>query len=94
MLEDNELDNSLTVIREQKSVFLTDYVPFWSYSSVCGMRPRIPMWRMVISRFCDILIWMLTRDYVIDGIDELNNFRVSALIYMTVMVVPKNKTIN
>jgi hypothetical protein len=41
MLENNELDNSLTVIREQKSLFLTNYSPFWSCSSVCGMRPRM-----------------------------------------------------
>jgi hypothetical protein len=46
---------------------------------------------MAISRFCDILIWMLTRDYLIDGIGELNNFRVPALVSMAVMVVLKYK---
>jgi protein phosphatase 2C len=74
----NELDNGLAVIREKKSVFLTDYAPLWGCSSVCGMRPEMEDSYVVVPRFCNIPIWMLTQDYPIDGIGELSNFRAPA----------------
>jgi hypothetical protein len=74
----NELDNGLTVIREKKSVFLTDYAPLWGCSSVCGMRPEMEDSYVAVPRFCDVPIWMLTQNCPIDGAGELSNFRVPA----------------
>jgi len=76
--EANELDNGLTVIREKKSVFLTDYAPLWGCSSVCGLRPEMEDVFVAVPRFFNVPIWMLTQDYPIDGLDESSKFTVPA----------------
>lgn len=74
----NELDKGFTVVREKKSVFLTDCAPRWGCSSVIGMRTEMEDAYMVVPRFSDVPIWMLTQDCPVDGVDELSKFRVPA----------------
>jgi protein phosphatase 2C len=74
----NELDNSSTVIREKKSVFLTDRVPLWGCSSICGLRSDMEDAYVAVPRFYNLPVWMLTQDFPMDGVDEFSKLRVPA----------------
>ncbi|KAF3328374.1 hypothetical protein FCM35_KLT06980 [Carex littledalei] len=77
--EESELDNSSAVVKQKKiSVFLTECKPLWGCSSVCGKRSLMEDAYVTVPRFFDIPIWMLTQESQIEGIDDMNNFKVSA----------------
>lgn len=76
--EESEPHNSSGVVKQKKSVFLTECKPLWGCSSACGNRFALEDAYVTVPRFFEVPIWMLTQESKIEGIDDMNNFKVTA----------------
>jgi protein phosphatase 2C len=59
-------------------VFLAECKPLWGCSSVCGKRFTLEDAYVMVPRFFEVPIEMLIHKCKIDGIDDMNNFKVAA----------------
>lgn len=71
-------DANATQGKPKKSVFLIDCKPLWGCSSVRGRRSQMEDAYIVVPGFIEVPIRMLTKEPKIEGIDNVDAFKVTA----------------
>ncbi|XP_078149118.1 putative protein phosphatase 2C 6 [Carex rostrata] len=64
--------------KQKRSVFLINCKPLWGCSSVRGRRSQMEDAYIVVPGFIEVPIWMLTKEPKIEGIDNVDAFKVTA----------------